>query len=379
MATKKVLITFGTRPEAIKMAPVVRAFDADDRFDCRLCVTSQHREMLDQVLRVFDLQPHHDLDVMTPGQDLFDVTSKVLLGMRDVLGEEQPDLLIVQGDTSTTFASALAAFYLKVPVGHVEAGLRSGNLLSPFPEEGNRIITGHLTAVHFCPTVVARDNLLREGTPKESVFVTGNTVIDALLEVKDRALKMDPAQWRDVFGSAYEAITGDGRLVLITAHRRESFGEGFKNICAAIAELSARHADVEFVYPAHFNPNVRGPVFEALSGKPNIHLIDPLEYLPFVYLMNRSEIILTDSGGIQEEAPSLGKPVLVMRDTTERVEAIEAGTALLVGTQSSRIIAEGDRLLSSAAARNEMGRIQNPYGDGKAALNIVDAASQFLG
>ena len=379
MTKKKVLITFGTRPEAIKMAPVVRAFDADDRFDCRLCVTSQHREMLDQVLRVFDLQPHHDLDVMTPGQDLFDVTSKVLLGMREVLGKEKPDLLVVQGDTSTTFASALAAFYLKVPVGHVEAGLRSGNLLSPFPEEGNRIITGHLTAVHFCPTRVARDHLLREEVAKESIFVTGNTVIDALLEVKDRALEMDPARWRGVFGSAYKAITGGKRLVLITAHRRESFGEGFKNICAAIAELSSRHADVEFVYPTHFNPNVRRPVFETLSGKSNIHLIDPLEYVPFVYLMNRSEIILTDSGGIQEEAPSLGKPVLVMRDTTERVEGIEAGTALLVGTQASRIIDEADRLLSSAAARDEMGQIQNPYGDGRAALNIVDAASQFLG
>ncbi len=349
----RVLSVFGTRPEAIKMAPVVRALAADPRFEAKVCVTAQHRSMLDQVLRDFEITPDHDLNVMSPGQDLYDVTSRVLLGLRDVLKAEKPDAILVHGDTTTTLAATLAAFYAHVKVGHVEAGLRTGNLESPWPEEANRVLADKLCHWHFAPTQWSADNLLREGAEPSRVVVTGNTVIDALLYMRDRVVAQPLDAYRAAYGAAWDVIAGEGRLVLITGHRRESFGEGFLNICKAIRTLAERHPDVAFVYPVHLNPNVRAPVGQLLTGLSNVYLIEPVDYAPFVRLMARSTFLLTDSGGIQEEAPSLGKPVLVMRDTTERPEGLDAGTVALVGTSYDAIVSGVDR--RGALSKDEHG------------------------
>jgi len=373
----KALTVFGTRPEAIKMAPVVKALAADDRFDHRLCVTAQHRDMLDQVLELFALTPDHDLDLMRPGQNLFELTSRILLGMKPVLDAEAPDVVLVHGDTTTTLATTLAAFYAQVPVGHVEAGLRTGDLTAPWPEEANRVLADRICRFHFPPTERAAEVLRAEGLDPSRVVVTGNTVIDALLDVRDRLgdIPLEPA----VYGSAWAVMQGDARVVLVTGHRRESFGEGFLNICRALRHLAGAFPDVHFVYPVHLNPNVRRPVGEYLTGVANIHLIEPLGYAPFVRLMDRSYFLLTDSGGIQEEAPSLGKPVLVMRETTERPEGIEAGTVRLVGNREGPIVEEVERLLTDAAAFDAMRYAHNPYGDGRAAGRIADALAGWLG
>lgn len=366
----KVLIVFGTRPEAIKMAPVVKQLKQDQTLDVRVCVTAQHREMLDQVLSLFEIVPDWDLDLMTPGQDLTDITTKVLKGMRGVFNEWSPDLLLVHGDTTTTLAASLAAFYHRVKVGHVEAGLRTGNIYSPWPEECNRKLTGSLTNLHFAPTDLARDNLIKEGVDPKSIFVTGNTVVDALLEVVSR-LKSS-ADLEHGFSDLFQYLPENGRLVLVTGHRRENFGKGFENICSALESLAKGNPEVDFVYPVHLNPNVQEPVNRLLSSLENIHLIEPLDYLPFVYLMNRSFLVLTDSGGIQEEAPALGKPVLVMRDTTERPEAVDAGTVILVGTDTDKITRTTTRLLDDEQFYKNMSYAHNPYGDGKASQRILD-------
>lgn len=370
MPRPRVLSVFGTRPEAIKMAPVVHALEASDTLDSRVCVTAQHRGMLDQVLSLFEITPHHDLGIMKPGQDLYDVTSRVLLGMRDVLRDEQPAAILVHGDTTTTLAATMAAFYARIPVGHVEAGLRTGNLYSPWPEEANRVLADRLCRWHFAPTEASRDMLLGEGSDPAGVSVTGNTVIDALLWVRDRLARLSVE--RELYASAASVVLDEtGPVVLVTGHRRESFGQGFDNICAALRELAQAHPDAHFIYPVHLNPNVQGPVRAVLSGLDNVHLLAPLSYAPFVRLMDRSTFILTDSGGIQEEAPSLGKPVLVMRNTTERPEGVAAGTVKLVGTDKDRIVEEVTRLLVDPDARAAMHRAHNPYGDGKAADRIV--------
>ncbi len=366
---KRILITFGTRPEAIKMAPVVAALTADASFDVKVCVTAQHRQMLDQVLELFAIRPDFDLNLMQPGQDLTDITSNVLLGMRGVLRQWRPDWLLVHGDTTTTFAAALAAYYEKVAVGHVEAGLRTGNIYSPWPEEMNRRLAGAITSLHFAPTERAEANLLREGVAPESIHVTGNTVIDALLQVVGRIRGDGELQER--FGRQFAFLDADRRLVLVTGHRRENFGEGFERICRALKALGERE-DVEIVYPVHLNPNVQEPVRRILGGSPRVHLIEPQDYLPFVYLMARSHLIVTDSGGVQEEAPSLGKPVLVMRDTTERPEAVEAGTVKLVGTDEEAIVREAATLLDDRNAYERMAQAHNPYGDGKAGGRIAE-------
>jgi len=372
----KVLCVFGTRPEAIKMAPLAMALAVDKRFEAKVCVTGQHREMLDQVLDLFGLKPSYDLDVMRSGQDLSDITTAVLQGIKVVFGEFRPDVVLVHGDTATTFATTLAAYYQQIPVAHVEAGLRTGNLYSPWPEEANRKLTGALAAIHFAPTETSRQNLLREGIDSAAIYVTGNTVIDALLDV---VAKLDTTevlqkQFREQF-----AFLGEGkRVVLVTGHRRESFGDGFERICQALAETAKAFPDIEIVYPVHLNPNVREPVNRLLAGIENIHLIEPLDYLPFVYLMNRAYLILTDSGGIQEEAPSLGKPVLVMRDTTERPEAIEAGTVKLVGTEVEAISSNLHTLLTDPQAYQRMSFAHNPYGDGKACARIIDGLTKSL-
>ncbi|MGB0714050.1 MAG: non-hydrolyzing UDP-N-acetylglucosamine 2-epimerase [Gammaproteobacteria bacterium] len=365
----RILTVFGTRPEAIKMAPVVNAIAADERVEGLVAVTAQHRQMLDQVLDLFAIKPDFDLDLMRPGQDLTDITAKVITGMRGVLRECRPDWVLVHGDTTTTFAAALAAFYEKVPVGHVEAGLRTGNIYSPWPEEMNRRLAGVLTTRHFAPTPFARANLLAESVAEERILVTGNTVIDALLTVASRV--RDDVDLRAEMERAFPFLDSGRRLILVTGHRRESFGEGFLQICQALGRLADRD-DVQLVYPVHLNPNVQGPVNDILGEHGNVHLITPQDYLPFVYLMDRADLIITDSGGIQEEAPSLGKPVLVMRDTTERPEAIDAGTAILVGTDSERIVAEATRLLDDPDAYQSMARAHNPYGDGKASGRILE-------
>lgn len=370
----KVLTVFGTRPEAIKMAPLALQLAADKRFDSRVCVTAQHREMLDQVLSLFDLRPDYDLDLMKPGQDLNDITTGILQGIKGVLSDFRPDMVLVHGDTATTFASTLAAYYQQIPVGHVEAGLRTGNLYSPWPEEGNRKLTGALAAIHFAPTATSRENLLEEGVDPAAIKITGNTVIDALLDVVAK-LEENP-QLAAEQHARFPMLEDDKRLILVTGHRRESFGGGFERICEALAETAKAHPEVQILYPVHLNPNVREPVNRLLAGIDNVHLIEPQEYLPFVYLMNRADIILTDSGGIQEEAPSLGKPVLVMRETTERPEAVEAGTVKLVGTSVATITGELTRLLSDQAAYNAMSFAHNPYGDGKACQRILDALAQ---
>ena len=375
---RKIMLVFGTRPEAIKMAPLVRELQKYPKdFETVICVTGQHREMLDQVLRIFDIKPDYDLDIMRQGQDLYDVTAKVLLGMREILKEAASDMVLVHGDTTTSTAAALASFYQKIPVGHVEAGLRTHNIYSPWPEEMNRQITGSIASYHFAPTSLSRQNLLDEGVPENRIHVTGNTVIDALHWVVER-IKDDKELDCKLENQLREAgynVGRDRRLVLITGHRRENFGKGFINICNAIKTLSVRHPEVDFVYPMHLNPNVRKPIHEIfgedLSNLDNTFFIEPLEYLNFVYLMERSHIVLTDSGGIQEEAPGLGKPVLVMRDTTERPEALEAGTVKLVGTDYSKIVDNVSVLLEDSSAYEKMSRAVNPYGDGKACGRIV--------
>lgn len=386
MGKMKVMLVFGTRPEAIKMAPVVGALkSAGDEFDVTVTVTGQHRQMLDSVLDVFDIKPDYDLNIMRPGQDLYDVTSRVLEGMRGVLTESRPDIVLVHGDTSTSTAAALAAFYARVKVGHVEAGLRTGDIYSPWPEEMNRRLTGRLANLHFSPTDAAKANLLAEGVDESAIFVTGNTVIDALMQVKleieqSAQLRNELIDRLRALGYDPERLNDGRRLVLVTGHRRENFGEGFKNICQALAELSERYrGEVDFVYPMHLNPNVRGPIAETFGGKKfeNMFFIEPVDYLPFVYLMMMSHVILTDSGGIQEEAPSLGKPVMVMRDTTERPEALEAGTVELVGTDRQKIVDGVSRLLDDDVHYNERSGRSNPYGDGKASQRIVEALRQM--
>lgn len=379
---KKVMLVFGTRPEAIKMAPLVKEFQKyPEQFQTIVCVTGQHREMLDQVLRIFDIEPDYDLNIMKQGQDLYDVTTRVLTGTRDVLKEVKPDLVLVHGDTTTSMAAALAAFYQQIPVGHVEAGLRTRNIYSPWPEEMNRQVTGRIATYHFAPTPLSRQNLLDEGVRDEKIIVTGNTVIDALYMVVDRIKNdktLDIALNRSLVKAGYDVgrLDGDRKLVLITGHRRENFGDGFINMCQAIKTLSGKYPDVDFVYPMHLNPNVRKPIHEVfgedLSGLKNMFFIEPLEYLSFVYLMEKSTIVLTDSGGIQEEAPGLGKPVLVMRDTTERPEALKAGTVKLVGTDFGRIVGEVSRLLDDQDYYGMMSEAVNPYGDGRACGRILN-------
>ncbi|MFV0345419.1 MAG: non-hydrolyzing UDP-N-acetylglucosamine 2-epimerase [Bacteroidales bacterium] len=395
---KKVLLVFGTRPEAIKMAPLVKEFEKhSQQFETLVCVTGQHREMLDQVLKLFDIVPQYDLNIMQQGQDLYDITSRVLLGMRDVLARTLPDVVLVHGDTTTSTATALAAFYQQIPIGHVEAGLRTHNIYSPWPEEMNRQLTGRLATYHFAPTLLSKQNLLAEGVLEGHINVTGNTVIDALYRIIDR-MEQDAALEKKItdklrdFGlpeiklSQWLANTDSRKLVLITGHRRENFGHGFINICEAIKYLSEKYSDVDFVYPMHLNPNVRKAVTEVFGSSviskdtedfqtqstPNTYFIEPLDYLPFVYLMSRSYIVLTDSGGIQEEAPGLGKPVLVMRDTTERPEAVKSGTVRLVGTDKDKIINEVSALLTDKEKYTKMSKANNPYGDGKACGRIVE-------
>ncbi|MCV2886021.1 UDP-N-acetylglucosamine 2-epimerase (non-hydrolyzing) [Aestuariibacter sp. AA17] len=365
---QNILLVFGTRPEAIKMAPLAIELKKHTALNVKVCVTAQHREMLDQVLSLFDLTPEYDLDLMKPGQDLYDITTKALLGLRDVIKEAKPDLILVHGDTTTTFAASLAAFYQQVPVGHVEAGLRTGDIYSPWPEEINRRLTGALTKFHFAPTDKAKNNLLAENTAPESISVTGNTVIDALVNVVDK-IKQDKAL-NNALSSKFDFLDDNKKLILVTGHRRESFGGGFENICRAIKTLSERE-NVQVLYPVHLNPNVQEPVNRILNDVDNVFLIDPQDYLPFVYLMSKAHIILTDSGGVQEEAPSLGKPVLVMRDTTERPEAVEAGTVKLVGTDEHKIVQEATRLLEDEAEYQRMSVAHNPYGDGKACQRIA--------
>lgn len=379
---KKIMLVFGTRPEAIKMAPLVKEFRKYmEDFQTIVCVTGQHREMLDQVLRLFEITPDYDLNIMKQGQDLYDVTARVLTGMRDVLKEVQPDVVLVHGDTTTSTAAALAAFYQQIPVGHVEAGLRTHNIYSPWPEEMNRQITGRIATYHWAPTLLSKQNLMEESVNPDSIVVTGNTVIDALLQVVHK-IKTDVALDKELeallqnAGYDMNRLAEGKKLVLITGHRRENFGDGFISLCTAIKDLSEKYPEVDFVYPMHLNPNVRKPIHdvfgEDLSNLGNIFFIEPLEYLSFVYLMEKSNIVLTDSGGIQEEAPGLGKPVLVMRDTTERPEALEAGTVKLVGTNYDEIVSEVSTLLDDEAYYNQMSQAVNPYGDGLACGRIVN-------
>ncbi|POT96769.1 MULTISPECIES: non-hydrolyzing UDP-N-acetylglucosamine 2-epimerase [Enterobacteriaceae] len=367
----KVLTVFGTRPEAIKMAPLVHALAKDPYFEAKVCVTAQHREMLDQVLNLFSIVPDYDLDIMQPGQGLTEITCRILEGLKPILESFKPDVVLVHGDTTTTIAASLAAFYQRIPVGHVEAGLRTGDLSSPWPEEANRTLTGHLAMYHFAPTQNARQNLLRENIPDKQIFVTGNTVIDALFWVRDTVLNNE--NLHSELAAQYPFLDESKKLVLVTGHRRESFGQGFEQICHALVDIAAKHQDVQIVYPVHLNPNVSEPVNRILGHVKNIILIEPQDYLPFLWLMTHAWLILTDSGGIQEEAPSLGKPVLVMRETTERPEAIEAGTVRLVGTDRQRIVEEVTRLLRDNDAWQAMSRAHNPYGDGQACERILHA------
>lgn len=377
---KTILLVFGTRPEAIKMAPLVKKFQQyPNDFRTVVCVTGQHREMLDQVLQIFDIKPDYDLNIMKQGQDLYDVTARVLVGLRDVLRDVKPDVVLVHGDTTTSMAAALAAFYQQIPVGHVEAGLRTHNIYSPWPEEINRQLTGRIATYHFAPTPLSRENLLHEGVDENHIFVTGNTVIDALYWVVDRIKnddELDRTLNNELLQNGYDVVrlSQGKKMVLITGHRRENFGDGFTQICRAIKTLVETYPNVDFVYPMHLNPNVRKPIHEAFDGKQyeNMFFIEPLEYLSFVYLMEKSAIVLTDSGGIQEEAPGLGKPVLVMRDTTERPEALEAGTVKLVGTDYDKIVKEVSQLIEDAQYYQTMSEAVNPYGDGKACKRIVE-------
>lgn len=372
---KKILLVFGTRPEAIKMAPVYQALRAVQHFDVRICVTAQHRHMLDQVLEVFGITPEYDLDLMRPNQSLTDLTCNVLQGMRPVVMGFRPDVVLVHGDTTTTMAASLAAFYERIAVAHVEAGLRTRNRYSPWPEEKNRHITGTLATWHFAPTEQSRDNLLTEGISSDDIWVTGNTVIDSLLQISSK-LAQDTAL-RQRMEVQFDFLSANRRLLLVTGHRRENFGDGIRNICLALRDLSERD-DIQIVYPVHLNPNIRGPVESLLDGHPNVHLIEPVGYVEFVYLLNRAHVLLTDSGGIQEEAPSLKKPVLVMRDTTERPEAVAAGVARLVGTTHHTLCSEVNRLYDDTAAYSAMASAANPYGDGLASRRIATVLSESL-
>lgn len=370
---KKILFVFGTRPEAIKMAPVIKAFKDEKIFDTKVCVTAQHRQMLDQVLDIFDIKPDYDLNIMERGQDLFDITANVLSGMKNVLSEYSPDLVLVHGDTSTTSATAIAAFYQKIKVGHVEAGLRTGNIYSPWPEEVNRQISGVIANYHFAPTTTSLENLLKENKNKENILVTGNTVIDALFLVLDK-IEKDEKLKNKILKSISDQykFNNDRKIILVTGHRRENFGEGFTNICKALKKIADSNHDVDIVYPVHLNPNVQKPVKNILSNSKNIYLIDPLSYENFIYLMSKSYFIITDSGGVQEEAPSLGKPVLVLRNTTERPEAVEAGTVKLVGTNFEAIVKESQKFLDDEKEYKKMSKAHNPYGDGSASKRIVN-------
>lgn len=363
----KNLIVFGTRPEAIKMAPLVKAFQQHEAFDTKVCVTAQHREMLDQVLEFFDITPDFDLDLMKPNQNLYSLTADIITGLKPVLEEFKPDYVYVHGDTTTTMASSIAAFYSGAQVCHVEAGLRTHNKRSPFPEEINRQVTGRIADYHFAPTTASEQNLLNENIVKETILVTGNTVIDALFDSSERVKDLDNGE----INHLKTIVDPNKRLILVTGHRRENHGNGFIRICQALKEVAESHADVQIIYPVHLNPNVKAPVYEILSGINNIHLIDPLAYPAFVWLMNKSYLIITDSGGVQEEAPSLGKPVLVMRDTTERPEAVDAGTVILVGTDKDKIVNEANDLLNNSARYQQMSALHNPYGDGKACARIA--------
>ena len=370
---KKILFVFGTRPEAIKMAPVIKAFKNEKIFDTKVCVTGQHRQMLDQVLDIFDIKPDYDLNIMELGQDLFDITANVLSGMKNVLSEYSPDLVLVHGDTSTTSATAIAAFYQKIKVGHVEAGLRTGNIYSPWPEEVNRQISGVIANYHFAPTSTSMENLLKENKNKDNILVTGNTVIDALFLVLDK-IEKDAKLKNTILKSISDQyrFNSDKKIILVTGHRRENFGEGFTNICKALKKIADDNHDVDIVYPVHLNPNVQKPVKNILSNSKNIYLINPLSYENFIYLMSKSYFIITDSGGVQEEAPSLGKPVLVLRNTTERPEAVEAGTVKLVGTNFDAIVNESQKFLDDEKEYKKMSKAHNPYGDGSASKRIVN-------
>ena len=372
---KKILLVFGTRPEAIKMAPLVKAFQKDtEHFETRVCVTAQHRQMLDQVLEVFGITPEYDLNIMAPNQDLYDITAKVLMGLREVLKDFRPDTVLVHGDTTTSMAASLAAVYMQIPVGHVEAGLRSYNMLSPWPEEMNRQVTDRICTYYFAPTEQSKKNLLQENIDEKKIFITGNTVIDALLMAVDIISSTSGMEEKIAKEFQEKGYTvGNREYILVTGHRRENFGEGFLHICKAIKELAALHPDMDIVYPVHLNPNVQKPVYELLSGVDNVYLISPLDYLPFIYAMQHSTLLLTDSGGVQEEAPSLGKPVLVMRDTTERPEAVEAGTVKLVGTDAEAIVSNVTALLQDKEMYKRMSETHNPYGDGQACERIMAA------
>ncbi|KZZ60965.1 UDP-N-acetyl glucosamine 2-epimerase [Oleiphilus sp. HI0125] len=377
---KRVLTVFGTRPEAIKMAPVVKALEKEPKLESLVCVTAQHREMLDQVLKLFEIKPDFDLNIMKARQDLFDITSKVLLGLREVLRESQPDLVLVHGDTTTCFAAALAAFYEGILVGHVEAGLRTGDLRAPFPEEANRSLVGRISQYHFAPTSTAKQNLLTEGINESAIHVTGNTVIDALLSVREKVNQIAPSTWSPKLPqSCIEKIKDQPeRFILITGHRRENFGQGFIDFCEALKTIVQEHPNWLLVYPVHLNPNVQKPVNKALGKCPNILLIEPQDYLPFVWLLDKCDMVITDSGGIQEEAPSFGKPVLVTREVTERPEAVEAGTVRLVGTSPQKIIANTFDILLNDSTYKTMSEAHNPYGDGEAAQRIVKTLKKAL-
>ena len=370
---KKNLIIFGTRPEAIKMAPLVNQFLADQRFETKVCVTGQHREMLDQVLRFFNIIPDYDLSLMKPNQNLYNLTGEVIVGLKPILESFKPDFVYIHGDTTTTMAASIAGFYAGAKVCHVEAGLRTNNMLSPFPEEMNRQVTGRLASYHFAPTTKSQDNLLKENIAKKSILITGNTVIDALLESSNRVENLDSIEIKEL----KNRINFNRRIILVTGHRRENHGQGFKNICAALKQIALQNPDVDIVYPVHLNPNVLKPVNDLLGEITNIHLVQPLSYPSFVWLMNKSYLIITDSGGVQEEAPSLGKPVLVMRDTTERPEAVDAGTVILVGTNTQKIISETQELLDNSDKYTFMSSLHNPYGDGKACQRIIEFISKL--
>ncbi|MDH5572504.1 MAG: UDP-N-acetylglucosamine 2-epimerase (non-hydrolyzing) [Gammaproteobacteria bacterium] len=378
--TLRVMTVFGTRPEAIKMAPVILGLANQKCIESVVCVTAQHRQMLDQVLELFDIKPDYDLDLMSPGQDLFDITARSLLGLRDVFRKDKPDLVLVHGDTTTCFSAALAAFYENIPVGHVEAGLRTGDLRAPFPEEANRSLVGRIASYHFAPTESSKQNLLNENIDDQSITVTGNTVIDALFIVRNKVNAYTENYWSNHFdANLYKRIIDkDRRLILITGHRRENFGQGFLDLCHAIKDISLRHPDWDLLYPVHLNPNVQKPVYEILDGLDNVFLITPQDYAPFVWLMDKSDIILTDSGGIQEEGPSLGKPVLVMRDVTERPEAVDAGTVKLVGTNRDKIVKEVESLLTDSVLYLSMSKAHNPYGDGNAVQRIITCINQSI-
>ena len=367
---KKILTVFGTRPEAIKMAPLVHALEADDRFDAKVCVTAQHREMLDQVLELFEIEPDFDLNIMKAGQTLNDVTTSILVGLKPVLEDFRPDVVLVHGDTATTFAASLAAYYQQIKVGHVEAGLRTGNIYSPWPEEANRKLTSAITNYHFSPTAGSKDNLLNEGVSEDEITVTGNTVIDSLFWVREKLNK--DSSLSNELSSRFDYLDSAKKLILVTGHRRENFGGGFERICEALRQIATNNPDVQVLYPVHLNPNVQEPVNRLLKGLGNVFLIEPQQYLPFCYLMDRAAIILTDSGGIQEEAPSLGKPVLVMRKTTERPEAVDAGTVRLVGTDVDLMVSQVDILLTDSVEYQKMSKAHNPYGDGLACGRILE-------